>query len=174
MYCFSRNFNRIFQKKVPFGAPTDFSPRSNFSCFGVRFTLVEIMVSLVILGMLALILIPNYRMYKDKAGYASMMTTLKYLMDGEDFYFFENDAFFAVNIPSGTAVDIPELAYSFPAGHKNRYRIKVNNNKRRNRYIIKVFCDFDSNGNGKKDRFRAITDIRRSKVRKNREVVQLR
>ena len=138
------------------------------------FTLVEIMISLAILGILASISIPNYRMYKDKAEYASMMTTLKYLMDGEDFYFLENGAFFAVNVPSGRAKDVPELAYSFPDGHKNRYRIRVINNKRRNRYIITVFCDFDSNGNGKNDRVTATTDIRRGDVRKNREVVQTR
>ena len=138
------------------------------------FTLVEIMISLAILGILASISIPNYRMYKDKAEYASMMTTLKYLMDGEDFYFLENGAFFAVNVPSGTAKDVPELAYSFPDGHKNRYRIRVKNNKRRNRYIITVYCDFDSNGNGKNDRVTATTNILRGEVRKNREVVQTR
>ena len=138
------------------------------------FTLVEIMVSLAILGILAAISIPNYKLYKDKAECASMLTTLKYLMDGEDFYFLENGAFFAVNIPKGTAMGIPELAYSFPEGHKNRYRINVVNNKRRNRYIIKAFCDFDSNGNGKNDRFTATTDVQRGEVRKNREIVQLR
>lgn len=138
------------------------------------FTLVEIMISLAILGILASISIPNYRIYRDKAEYASMLTTLKYLMDGEDFYFLENGAFFAVNVPSGKAMDIPELAYSFPDGHKNRYKIKVTNNKRRNRYIITAYCDFDSNGNGKDDRFTATTDIWRGEVRKNREIVQTR
>jgi len=103
-----------------------------------------------------------------------MLTTLKYLMDGEDFYFLENGAFFAVNIPSGTAKDVPELAYSFSDGHKNRYRIRVRNNRRRNRYIITVYCDFDSNGDGRDDRFKATTDIRRGEVRKNREIVQTR
>ena len=138
------------------------------------FTLVEIMISLAILGILAAISIPNYRLYKDKAEFASMLTTLKYLMDGEDFHFLENGAFFRVNVPKGTAMDIPELAYSFPEGHKNRYRINVINNKRRNRYVIKAFCDFDSNGNGKNDRFTATTDVRRGEVRKNREIIQLR
>ena len=138
------------------------------------FTLVEIMISLAILGILASISIPNYRIYKDKAEYASMMTTLKYLMDGEDFYFLDNGVFFAVNIPSKTAMEVPELAYSFSDSNKNRYRIRVINNTRRNRYIIRVFCDFDSNGNGKKDRFTATTNIWRGEVRKNREVVQTR
>ncbi len=138
------------------------------------FTLVEIMISLAILGILAAISIPNFRSYKDKAEYASMMTTLKYLMDGEDFYFLDNGAFYAVNIPSGTAMEVPELAYSFPSGHKNRYRIVVTNNNRRNRYRITVFCDFDSDGDGRDDRFTATTNIVNGEVRKNRLIVKTR
>jgi prepilin-type N-terminal cleavage/methylation domain-containing protein len=138
------------------------------------FTLVEIMISLAILGILAAISIPNYRLWKDKAECASMLTTLKYLMDGEDFYLLENGGFFAVNIPSKTAKEVPELAYSFPSGHKNRYRINVINNARRNRYLIKVFCDFDSDGDGKNDRFTATTNIVRGEVRKNRLIVKTR
>jgi len=100
------------------------------------FTLVELMITIAILGILAAISIPNFRLYRDKAEYASMLTTLKYLMDGEDFYFLENGRFYPKNIPRGTAMDIPELAYSFADGHKNRYRIRVINNRRRNRYRI--------------------------------------
>ena len=138
------------------------------------FTLVEIMISLAIMGILASISIPNFRSYMEKAELASMLTTLKYLMDGEDFYFLDNGAFFAVNIPSGTAKEVPELAYSFPAGHKNRYRIRVINNKRRNRYKITVYCDFDSNGDGTNDRFTATTNILNGEVRKNRLIVRTR
>ena len=138
------------------------------------FTLVEIMISLAILGILAAMSIPNYVKFKGKAECASMLTTLKYLMDGEDFYLLENGGFFAVNIPSGTAMDVPELAYSFSAGHKNRYRIRVINNNRRNRYAIVVFCDFDSDGDGRNDRFRAITNIVNGEVRKNRVIVKTR
>lgn len=138
------------------------------------FTLVELMIVIAILGVLAAISIPNFKSYREKAEYASMLTTLKYLMDGEDFYFLENGRFYPKNIPRGKAVDIPELAYSFPEGHKNRYRIRVINNRRRNRYQITVYCDFDSNGNGKDDRFIAITNIRNGEVRKNREITRLR
>jgi len=144
------------------------------------FTLVEIMISLAILGILAAISIPNYKFCKDKAEVASMLTTLKYLMDGEDFYFLENDSFYpqsgTLNIPKETAVEIPELAYNFSEGHKNRYRIRARSNRYRDYYQITVFCDFDSNGNGQDDRFRATTDIRKRTgvVKKNREIVQLR
>ncbi|MBT3258718.1 MAG: prepilin-type N-terminal cleavage/methylation domain-containing protein [Deltaproteobacteria bacterium] len=138
------------------------------------FTLVEIMISLAILGILAAISIPNYRLWKDKAECASMLTTLKYLMDGEDFHILENGTFFAVNIPKGTAMDVPELAYSFPESNKNRYRINVINNARRNRYRITVFCGFDSDGDGRDDRFIATTNIVNGQVRKNRLIVKTR
>jgi hypothetical protein len=105
---------------------------------------------------------------------ASMLTTLKYLMDGEDFHILENGTFFAVNIPKGTAMDVPELAYSFPESNKNRYRINVINNARRNRYRITVFCGFDSDGDGRDDRFIATTNIVNGQVRKNRLIVKTR
>ena len=144
------------------------------------FTLVEIVISIAILGILAAISIPNLRMYKGKAECASMLSTLKYLMDGEDFHFLENGSFHpqsgTLNIPKETAVEIPELAYNFSEGHQNRYRIRANSNRWRDYYQITAFCDFDSNGNGKKDRFKATTDIRKRTgvVKKNREIVQLR
>jgi hypothetical protein len=96
--------------------------------------------------------------------------------DGQDLYFISNDSFFPrngnINIPSGTARDIPELAYSFPPNHKNGYRIQANNNPQRNRYIITVQCDFDADNDGRDDRYTATTDIRRGEVQLNRVVVQ--
>jgi len=144
------------------------------------FTLVEIMITIAILGILAAISIPNYRLWKDKAEVASMLTTLKYLMDGEDFYNLENGAFYpgsgTLTIPRGKAVDIPQLAYSFPAGHKNSYKIAgviARPPHNRQRYKITVDCDFDSNGNGKDDRVIAVTWIVGGEVRKNRLITQL-
>jgi prepilin-type N-terminal cleavage/methylation domain-containing protein len=145
------------------------------------FTLVELMIAIAILGILAAISIPNYRIYKDKAEKAAMLTTLKYLMDGEDFYNVENGSFYpaagTLTIPRETAVDIPQLAYSFYEGHKNRYRIQgvlARPPHNRQRYKITVDCDFDSNGNGKDDQFTAVTWIVGGEVRKNRLVVQTR
>ena len=142
------------------------------------FTLVEIIIVIAILGILATISILNGRTYLARAEYAAMLTNLKHLMDGEDFYFLDNNTFFPsrgnVNIPKGTAREIPELAYDFPAGHKNRYRIRGTNNANRNFYRIDVWCDFDLNNDGRDDRFTAITDIRRGNVLINREVTKIR
>lgn len=141
------------------------------------FTLVEILVVIAIIGILAAISIPNLRRYLAMAEYASMSAALRHLMDGEDTYSISNGTFFPrsgrINIPSGTARDIPELAYAFPRGHKNHYTIRGTNNANRNRYVIDVQCDFDANNNGRNDRFTATTDIRRGVLRLNRVVVQL-
>ena len=104
------------------------------------FTLVEIMISLAILAILASISIPNFRLYKDKAEVASMLTALKYLMDGEDFYFVEHHTFYPekgnLNIQEGEAMEIPELAYNFPEGHKNRYQIRATNKDSKHSEIL--------------------------------------
>jgi prepilin-type N-terminal cleavage/methylation domain-containing protein len=141
------------------------------------FTFVELIIVLVILGILAAISISNVRSYRAKAEYAAMRTTLKHLMDGEDFSLFKNSTFYpssgTVNIPKETAMDIPELAYNFPEGHKNRYTIRGTNNSRRNYYRITVRCDFDADNNGRNDRYVVTTNIRRGEVRRNREFSQL-
>ena len=141
------------------------------------FTLVELMISIAILGILAAISIPNFRLYKDKAEYAVVRTTLRQLMDGEDFYLLENNTFYpksgSIDIPKGIAKDIPELAYSFPKGHKNHYTIRGYNNSYLNYYYINVLCDFDANNNGKNDRVIVITCFLRGNVIYNRELRQL-
>jgi len=81
------------------------------------FTLVELLVVMIMLGILAGISIPNFLSYKDKAEYAAVRTTLKHLMDGEDFYLFEKSSFYpgsgSVNISEGTAKDIPGACLFF-------------------------------------------------------------
>lgn len=154
----------------PVGEPALFRRKNGF-------TLIELMVSLAILGILAAISIPNFRLYRAKAEYAAVRTTLKHLMDGEDFYLFENTTFYprsgSIDIPKGTAKDIPELAYSFPEGHKNHYMIWGYNNLLLNYYYIYVQCDFDSNNNGQNDKFIVFTYLWGGNVRYNRELRQL-
>jgi len=142
------------------------------------FTLIELMTTLAILGILASIGVLNANRFRAKAEYAAIQSTLHFLMDGEDLYFVENDKFYpeagSVNIASGAQRSIPELAYNFPSGHKHRYTIKGRNTSRLNRYIITVRSDLDLDGNGSRDRFVATTVIRDGNLIVNREIVQSR
>ena len=141
------------------------------------FSLIELMAGFAVIAILAAISIPNYRLYKDKAEFASVRATLKHLMDGEDSYLLENSTFYPIfgpiSIPKGTAKDIPELAYSFPKGHKNSYTIWGYNNSDINYYYIYVQCDFDANNNGINDIILVITYLLRGDMILNRELRQL-
>jgi len=141
------------------------------------FSLIELMAGFAIIAILAAISIPNYRLYKDKAEFASVRTTLKHLMDGEDAYLLENSTFYPmsgpISIPKEIAKDIPELAYSFPKGHKNSYTIWGYNTSDINYYYIYVQCDFDANNNGINDSVIVITYLLRGNMILNREFRQL-
>jgi len=56
------------------------------------FTLIELMVVIAIIGILAAISIPNYSAFRKKAYYASLKSTLHFLMDAQDLYMLANDA----------------------------------------------------------------------------------
>ena len=130
------------------------------------FTLVELMVTLGIIGMLASLAVPLASSYRMKAEYASLTATLRYLMDGQETYFIENDSFYpagfgSITVNQGQQKDIPELAYTFPADHKHRYIITTINFNfgtwKLNYYWIYVYADFDRNGNGQNDIYIAMT-----------------
>lgn len=130
------------------------------------FTLVEIMVTLGIVGMLASLAVPLASSYRMKAEYASLTATLRYLMDGQEAYFIENDSFYpagfgSITVNQGQQMDIPELAYTFPADHKHRYLIWTFNFQsgtwKINYYWIYVYADFDRNGNGQNDLYISMT-----------------
>ena len=130
------------------------------------FTLVELMVTLGIIGMLASLAVPLASAYRTKAEYASLTATLRYLMDGQEAYFIENDGFYpagfgSITVDQGQQKDIPELAYTFPADHKHRYLIRTFNFSwgtwKINYYWIYVYADFDRNGNGQDDLYIAMT-----------------
>ena len=142
------------------------------------FTLIELMVTLAILGILASIAVVNASRFRAKAEYAAIQSTLRFLMDGQDLYFVENDKFYPekgkIKIPSGAQRSIPELAYNFPSGHKHRYTIRGKNKKSNNQYTITVHSDVDLDGNGRKDKFVATTLIRRGEPVVSREIVWFR
>ena len=57
------------------------------------FTLVELMVTVVIVGILASIAIPNFLRYMSKAKQAEARTNLKTIYIAEGGYFLENDTY---------------------------------------------------------------------------------
>lgn len=102
-------------------------------------------------------------------------------MDGQDFCFLENNEFYPqtgiISIACGIQMDIPELAYNFPQGHKHRYLIYGLNRNigtwTYNYYYIIVYSDFDFNKDGHNDIFIATTYLRNGKPIYNRKFYRL-
>jgi prepilin-type N-terminal cleavage/methylation domain-containing protein len=147
------------------------------------FSLIELMASVAIIGILSSISIPNYLSYRQKAEYIALQQTLHFLMDAQDVYFMKNNKFFPdkgkINIKSGKRVRIPELNYTFNSNHRHQFMIQGNNKTNRkgkqiNSYWIDVRCDFDFDGNGKKDRIRFTTLYQDGLLISNREFRQFR
>lgn len=144
------------------------------------FTLIELIITIAILGVLTAISIPTFSSYRMKAEYIAVQSILRFLMDAEEIYFIEKDEFYpnsgSINIPKGQASSIPELAYTFSSGHKHRFIIYGRNIKRPNRtvnmYYVEVRADYDFNRNGRNDRFRYTTLIRNGKEISYRELRQ--
>ena len=147
------------------------------------FSLIELMASVAIIGILSSISIPNYISYRQRAEYIALQQTLHFLMDAQDVYFMENDKFFpekgTIKIKSGKRIRIPELNYTFNSNHRHQFSIKGNNKINRkgpriNSYWIDVKCDFDFDGNGKKDRIRFTTLYKDGHLISNRAFRQFR
>ena len=144
------------------------------------FTLIELITTIAIVGILAAISMPMMTTYTKKAQYTAVQRVVRYLMDGQDLYFLDNDEFYPnrgrINIRKGVRLEIPELAYTFPSGHNHRYIIygRNTNTPRRkiNMYYVEVRADFDFDGNGRNDRFRYITLFRNGEQIRYREFRQ--
>jgi len=65
------------------------------------FTLVEIMIVVLIIGILAAIAIPKFSMSKDRAYIASMVEDLRNLETVEESYFFTNSTY-TTTLPAGS------------------------------------------------------------------------
>lgn len=58
------------------------------------FTLVELLVTVSIIGILMGIAVPIAIVYRAKTEYSNVLATLRHLMDGEETYLLEKDAFY--------------------------------------------------------------------------------
>jgi len=146
------------------------------------FTLVELMITIAIIGVLAAISMPAMSAYMARADYAALKLTLDCMMDGEDMYFAENGRFYppsgTVRVPKGVAKVIPEIACAFSSGHKNSYQIYGYNynagGRSYNYCYVYVTADFDANNNGYNDIFMMLTYYYNDRVLYNRQLFQLR
>jgi len=145
------------------------------------FTLVELMIVIALIGILASIAVPMMKNYVIRAKYSTLNSVLHQLMDGQDTYFLENGSFYPdgsfgrLRINAGEEIDIPELGYKFPSSHSNQIVIQTMNFTLRrggkvNLYTFTVDTDFDSNGNGRNDRYIVTTDFRNEAPRIQRGV----
>ncbi len=129
------------------------------------FTLIEVITTLAVVGVLAAISVPNMKAYLLKTEYTALDTVVQFLMRAEEIYYAEEDEFYpqqgTINIPKGVKVSIPELGYTFPEGHKHRYVIYGLNRdlgpRKIRYYYILIYSDFDFNNNGRNDLFMVIT-----------------
>jgi len=145
------------------------------------FTLIEVITTLAVVGVLAAISVPNMNAYVLRTEYAALDTVMKFLMRAEEIYYAEEDEFYpqqgTINIPNGVKVEVPELSYIFPEGHKHRYVIYGLNRDfgafRIRYYYIMIYSDFDFDHNGRNDLYMAITYMLNNEYVYHRWVRQL-
>ncbi len=95
------------------------------------FTLLEISVAVVIVGILAGMAVPTYRLASIKAKRTEAKLLLRNFWQAEDAYFAQNGEYYPsarggfrgwrwghIYIPAGRAKDIPELGLKIPENHR--------------------------------------------------------
>jgi len=146
------------------------------------FTIIEMVTTLLVLGTLIAISIPNYTGYKLKAQYAALEEYVDIIMDAQDLYLTEHGHFYpengTLNIPSRTQWSSPELDVSLPEDHLHSFRIySVNRENRRFRfnylYLI-VDADIDFDRNGRTDSFMVLTYFRDDRPIHERKLIRYR
>ena len=144
------------------------------------FTLMEVLIVAGIIGILGATALLSTSAYRLKAEYSAIQTTLRFIMDGQEIYYVDNGEFYpqdgTIEIPQGTSMNIPEINYTFPDGHKHRYLIYGLNRTvgglTENHSYITVYSDFDFNYNGVNDMFVAVTELQNGEKIHYREIYQ--
>jgi prepilin-type N-terminal cleavage/methylation domain-containing protein len=159
-------------KRLPF-LPTRGNDRRGF-------TIVEMVTTLLVLGVLIAISIPNYTGYKLKAQFAALEEYIDIIMDGQELYFTEHGHYFPENgtlrIPSRTAWRSTELGITLPEDHPHRFMLYSMNREFRGRrynyvYLV-IYSDIDFNRNGHNDMFMVLTYFYNDRQVYNRRIIQ--
>jgi prepilin-type N-terminal cleavage/methylation domain-containing protein len=77
------------------------------------FTIIELMVTLVILGVLIATAVPLYHTWQQRAYGSEAMVMIKQILDAEIMYYLDNDKFFP---ETGTSI---EVFHGFSRKHEN-------------------------------------------------------
>ncbi len=76
------------------------------------FTLVELLVVVVIMGIILAILIPKFANSKDRANEAAMKSDLRNLASFQESYFYDNDTYYDGAIPDAALRFVPTRGVS--------------------------------------------------------------
>ena len=90
------------------------------------FTLIELLVVVLIIGVLASVAVPKYRMAVAKAEVARMLPIIRNVADAQELYYMANGYYgnsleelgVSVSLPLGYSFQFEEESFSFGGGHR--------------------------------------------------------